>query len=143
MAKARAGWERVLYYDSPGGATATTILDHAVDINVDKTNEKTDTTDRGAGTSVPKGTEQTVKLVRSITFSYRYYDGSAVVADLLAAAETGTPIAILVNRYVGGEVEFDGDCIIDFTSPGGLTDGQLMDFTCSPSQDLGRNWSDN
>ena len=142
MPKPRAGWERVAYMDSPGGATATTKLVHAVDVNINKTNEKSETTDRGDGTSVPKVTQQTVALVREITFSYRYWDADTVLADLIAATETGTPIAIKVERYNGQDTEFDGDCIMDYTSPGALKDNQLLEFTATPSQDLGRTWSD-
>jgi len=61
---------------------------------------------------------------------------------LIASAETGVAIAIKVERYNGSDTEFDGDCLMEFTSPGALKDGQLMEFTATPTQDLGRTWSD-
>lgn len=142
MPKPRAGWERRILYDSPGGATATTVVTHATTINVNKTLEKSDTTDRGDGSSVPKNTQQAVQLVRSITATINYWDGDTIIADFIAAAETGVPIAILVERYSGNDTEFDGDCLVEYDSTGELTGGQPVEFTLTPTQDLGRSWSD-
>lgn len=142
MAKARAGWEREIYYDSPGGATATTQLTRVVDINVNKTPEKVETTDRGTGGTVPKVTQQVVARACEITFVKRYWDSDTQMSDLLAAETTGTALAFKVTQYSGGETIFDGDCHVEWDSPGGLKDGMPVTFTLTPSQDLGRTWSD-
>lgn len=143
MGKARSGWERQIFYDSPGGATATTHIDeHVVDIGLDKTNDYTETVDRGDGLTLPKNTEQAVARTRAPSFSMRYYSDDAIMADLLAAVDTATPLAFLVKRHDGGATEWDGDAYIEYTSPGNLKDGQLVEFTLKPTEDLGRKWSD-
>lgn len=141
MAKARAGWERIIYYGT-AGSTAATQLTHATDVDVNKPKERTDTTDRGDGSAIPRGTQQVVQRNAEITFKYRYYDSDAVGAALIAVAESGADIAIKVERYSGGPTEFDGDVTLDLNSPGPLTGGMELEFTATPSQDSGRNWSD-
>jgi hypothetical protein len=141
MAKKRAGWERKIYRDA-AGATATTHIDtHVTDINVANPPEYFETTDRGDGTAVPKMEEQLVKQVANITFTMQYEDGEAHMAALLAASQAGTPLAFLVERHLAGVVEFDGDCYIDYDSPGELSSGQTVDFTLHPTSDGGRKWS--
>lgn len=141
MAKKRAGWERRIYRDA-AGATATTHIDtHVTDINVAGSNEYNETTDRGAGTAVPKMTEQLVKQVAEITFTMQYEDSEAHMVALLAASQAGTPLAFKVERRNGGVTEFDGDCYIDYDSPGELSAGQDVSFTLHPTDDGGRDWS--
>ncbi len=141
MAKKRAGWERKIYRDA-AGATATTHIDtHVGDISVTHGNEYNETTDRGAGTSVPKMVEQLVKQTAEITFTMQYEDAEAHMVALLAASQAGTPLAFLVERINGGVAEFDGDCYVDYESPGELSGGQIVTFTLHPTDDGGRDWS--
>lgn len=141
MAKARAGWERQVFIGLAGSTAATQLL-HVVDANVEKTNERTDESDRGDGTVIPKKHDMVVQRAREITFTYRYYDADANVATLLAAQHAGTPLAVKIVRINGGDTEFDGDVTLDYSSPGALTDGMIMEFTGIPTRAAGRDWSD-
>jgi len=141
VAKARAGWERQVYIGA-AGSTAGTQLTHVVDANVGKTNERTDETDRGTGAAIPKGHEMVVKRVRSVTWTYRYYDADANMATMLAAIHAGTSLAVKIVRIASGDVEFDGDVTLDYSSPGALTDGMVIELTGVPTRDAGREWSD-
>ncbi len=141
MAKKRAGWERKIYRGTAGSTAATHIDTHVTDINLTHGNEYNETTDRGAGTAVPKMTEQLVKQVAAITFSMQYEDAEAHMVALLAAAQAGTPLAFKVERRLSGVTEFDGDCYIDYDSSGELSAGQDVSFTLHPTDDGGRDWS--
>lgn len=141
MAKHRAGYERQVYIGT-AGSTASTQLTHVVDADVEKGNERMDETDRGDGSAIPKKHEAVVQRTRQVKFTYRYYDSDSNMTTLLAAMEAGTPLAIKVVRYASGTVEFDGDCTLDYSSPGPLTDGQVLEFTCMPTRSAGREWSD-
>jgi hypothetical protein len=114
---------------------------HATDINVTKTKERWETTDRGDGSSVPRKTEPVVALVASVTFSMVYHDSDSPVTAFIAVAESGGDIAIKVERYTGGDTEFDGDVTVDMDNPGALKDGQIIQFTCFPTSDSGRTWT--
>lgn len=141
MAKKRAGWERKIYRGTAGSTAATHIDTHVVNINITHSHEYNETTDRGDGTAVPKMTEQLVKMQTEITFSMLYEDSEAHMVALLAAAQAGTVLAFKIERRASGVVEFDGDCYIDYSSPGELTGGQEVEFTLHPTDDGGRDWS--
>lgn len=141
MAKKRAGWERMIYRGAAGSTAATQINTHVTDINITFGAEYNETTDRGAGSAVPKMMEQLVKQTCEITFTMQYEDSETHMAALLAAAQAGTPLAFKIIRHSGGSVEFDGDCYIDAESPGELSGGQDVNFTLHPTDDGGRDWS--
>jgi|ETNvirnome_6_100_1030635.scaffolds.fasta_scaffold25044_4 hypothetical protein len=141
MAKARAGYERLIYHGT-AGSTAATQITHATDVNVNKTKERWETTDRGDGSAIPRKTEQVVGLVASITFNMVYHDSDSPLAAIIAVAESGGDIAVKVVRYTGGDTEFDGDVTIDMDNPGALKEGQVVAFTCFPTKDSGRTWTD-
>jgi hypothetical protein len=63
------------------------------------------------------------------------------VTAFIAVAESGGDIAIKVERYTGGDTEFDGDVTVDMDNPGALKDGQIIQFTCFPTSDSGRTWT--
>lgn len=141
MAKARAGWERQVLIGT-AGSTASTQLTHVVDANVDKGVERADETDRGDGSAVPKKHEMAVQRTRGVSWTYRYYDSDANMATLLAALHAGTPIAVKIVRIDSGDTEFDGDVTLDYSSPGPLADGMVIEFTGVPTRAAGREWSD-
>lgn len=141
MAKHRAGYERQVFIGTAGSTAATQLL-HVVDADVEKGNERADETDRGDGSAIPKKHEMVVQRTRQVKWTYRYYDSDANMTTLLAALHAGTPIAVLINRYASGTVEFDGDVTLDYSSPGPLTDGQVLEFTGMPTRAAGREWSD-
>ena len=140
MAKARAGYERLLY-EGTAGSTAATQITHASNINMGNAKERWETTDRGDGSAVPKKTEQVVALSAVITFDIIYHDSDTPTNALIAVAESGGDIALKIVRYTGGDTEFDGDVSLDYDSPGGLKEGQVLSFTAFPSQDSGRSWT--
>jgi hypothetical protein len=141
MAKKRAGWERKIYRGTAGSTAATQIDTHVTDINISHGNEYNETTDRGDGTAVPKMTEQLVKMTAEITFTMQYEDSEAHMVALLAAAQAGTVLAFKIERRASGVTEFDGDCYIDYESPGELSGGQEVTFTLHPTDDGGRAWT--
>jgi hypothetical protein len=141
MAKKRAGWERKIYRGTAGSTAATQIDTHVTDINISHGNEYNETTDRGDGTAVPKMTEQLVKMTAEITFTMQYEDSEAHMVALLAAAQAGTVLAFKVERRASGVTEFDGDCYLDYESPGELSGGQEVTFTLHPTDDGGRAWT--
>ncbi|MBC8869196.1 MAG: hypothetical protein H8E44_07250 [Planctomycetes bacterium] len=141
MAKKRAGWERMLYRGASGSTAATAIDANVRDINVNTGPEFNETTDRGAGTNLPKNTEQAVALNCELTFTMIYKDTDANMIALLASARTGSVLAYKVVRISGGETEFDGDGYIEFTSPGPLKGGMEVEFTVHPTDDGGRAWT--
>lgn len=141
MAKARKGYERIVYIGTAGTTAATQLL-HVIDCDVDKGVERTDETDRGDGSAIPKKHEMVVQRNRRVRFTYRYYDSDTNLATILAAQEAGTSIALKVIRYTSGTVEFNGDVTVDYSSPGPLTGGMEIEITCVPTRDAGREWSD-
>lgn len=141
MAKKRAGWERLIYRGTAGSTAATQIDTHVRDINIGHGNAYNETTDRGDGSAVPKMTEQLVKHTAEITFTMIYEDSEAHMVALLAAAQAGTVLAFLIKRRSSGVTEFDGDCYVDYDSPGPLEGGQEVTFTLHPTDDGGRDWS--
>jgi len=141
MAKKRAGWERKIYRGT-AGTTATTHIDtHVGDINITHSHEYNETTDRGDGSAVPKNVEQLVALSAEISFTMQYEDSEAHMVALLAAAQAGTVLAFKIERKASGVTEFDGDCYLDYESPGELKGGQMVTFTLHPTDDGGRDWS--
>ncbi len=140
MAKKRSGRERIIKY-GVAGSSAATIIENATDIDVSNSNSFNESTTRGDGSALPKKTEQPDQLAVEPTFSLRYQDSEATISALIAAARAGTAVAILVLRILGGEEEFDGDCYLEMSSPGPLTGGMDIAFTCHPTDDNGRAWT--
>jgi len=143
MAKKRAGWERKIYRGAVGDTAAELISTHVGDISITHSNEYNETTDRGDGSAVPKMTEQLTKRQAEISFTMHYQDSEANMVALLAASQAGAPLAFKVERNASGVTEFDGDCYIDYESPGELSGGQVVTFTLHPTDDGGRDWKYN
>lgn len=98
------GYESQLLY-GPAGATATTLLECRVDVNFEISPEIGDTTCAGDGTAPPKMTGQTTALDKKLSFNMVIKDSAAAAGVIIAAAESGTPIALKFKT-------FDEDCII-------------------------------
>lgn len=141
MAKKRMGWERIIYRGTAGSTAATQIDANVVDIGMTHSPEYVEDTQRGDGSSPPKRSEQLVTLNKVPgPFSMIYRDGDTNMAALLTAADAGTAVAIKIIRNSGGSTEFDGDCHLDYDSPGGLKEGQVVTFTLHPTDYL-RAWT--
>ncbi len=142
MAKKRAGWERMVYRGTAGTTAATLITPNVVDIGMSNPVEFVESTTRGGGTTLPKKTEQAVALAKVPgPIVMHYHDTDTHMAALLVAADAGTPLAIKIVRINGGSTEFDGDCYLEYDSPGGLKEGMQVTFTLHPTDDAGRDWS--
>ncbi len=143
MAKKRVGHEMVVYR-GVANATATTLITPNV-VDVDPGGGDFDFVDlptRGPGTGIPHMDEYPTKKNSQPTFSMIYKDGDAHIADLFAAADADPPVgrAIRILRTLAGEVAFDGDCWIKYSSPGAISDGQTVEFECHPTSAYGRDF---
>lgn len=141
MAKKRSGYEMAVYRDA-AGVTATTLITPNV-VDVDPGGGDFDFVDRptrGSGATIPKMDEAPVKKNSQPTFSMVYKDGDAHVDALLATADADPPVGLAFKfvRIVGGEVAFDGDCYVKYSSPGAIADGQTIEFELHPTSDYGR-----
>jgi len=61
---------------------------------------------------------------------------------LLAAADANPPVgkAFKFVRVASGEVAFDGDCWIKYSSPGAISDGQTVEFELHPTSAYARDF---
>ena len=140
MAKKRAGWERLLYVDLPG-ATATTAVETATDVDLGMPHEFNEHTTRGDGSAIPLKTEQIVCRAATPAWKFIFKDGDAAQALILAAVRGATALAVKIVSHSGGTTEFDGDCYLEADSPGPLKGGQEVTITGHPTDDGGRAWT--
>ncbi len=143
MAKKRKGHEMVVYYGTAGTTAATKITPNVVDVDPGGADfDFVDLPARGDGTALPVMDEYPVKKNSQPTFTMVYKDGDANVDYLLAAADSNPPLgrAFKFERIVSGEVAFDGDCWIKYSSPGAIADGQTVEFELHPTSAYGRDF---
>lgn len=143
MAKKRKGHEFVIYYGVAGSTALTQIDDNVVDVDPGGADfDFVDLPDRGDGTTVPQMDEYPVKKNSQPTFSMIYHDSDANMTALLAAADANPPVgkAFKYQRITAGEVAFDGDCWIKYSSPGPLAEGQTVEFELHPTSAYGRDF---
>ena len=143
MAKKRKGHEMTVYYGT-AGTTADTHIDANV-VDADPGGADFDFADlpsRGDGTALPLMDEYPVKKNSQPTFSMVYHDSDANMIALLAAADANPPIgkAFKFFRVAAGEVAFDGDCWIKYSSPGAIAEGQTVEFELHPTSAYGRSF---
>ena len=141
MAKKRAGWEMLVYYGTAGSAADTHISANVQDVDPGVGGwEYADNPDRGDGTKVPGQDEMPVKRTYAPTFSMIYKDGDTHMAALLAAADANPPVgkSFLFKRYTGAANLSSFDYYINYTSPGPIGDGQIVEFELHPTSDYGR-----
>ena len=143
MAKKRMGHEMTVYYGTAGTTASTLISKHVIDVDPGGADfDYVDVTDRGNGAVIPQIDEYPVKKNIAPTFSMVYEDGETFITYLLAAADSNPPLgrAFMFERTVSGECAFDGDCWIKYSSPGGISDGQIVEFELHPTEAYGRNF---
>lgn len=143
MSRKLAGWQAVVYYGTAGSAAATLISANVVDVDAGQDFEYVDQPTRGDGTTLPQTDEQPVLRKAAPKFSMEYHDTDTHMVALLAAAKAEPPVgkAFKILRKLSGEVEFDGDAFIKYSSAGPLKEGQLVEFELHPTSAYGRNWS--
>lgn len=141
MAKKRAGWEMLVYYGTAGSTAATHISANVTDVDPGVGGwEYSDNPDRGDGSTVPSMDEMPVKRTYAPKFSMVYKDGDTNMAALLAAADANPPVgkAFVFKRYTGGAAILDKDFYINYSSPGPIGDGQIVEFELHRTSDYGR-----
>lgn len=132
----RRGYEGILYYGTAGGTAATQVT-NCEDLDYDVDPEKAETTERGAGSSVPIKTERVVCL--GVTLTWKMYNKPAdtTLAALVAAARTGAAVALKTKSYSSG-TGFDGDCTLAVKQGMPLKGMTMLEFTATPTDDEGR-----
>jgi len=136
MAEQKMGYEGLIYYGA-AGTTAGTLIPETGDMSITFDIETGDTTTRNADGSIPIETSQTTGRKWSMDFNCLNVPGNAVIAALLAASFTGTPIAFRDKDYVSGK-GYDGDVIVSHKSGRPLKGQQTIDFTVRPTKAGGR-----
>jgi hypothetical protein len=143
MAKKRKGHEMIVYYGTAGSTAATQISANVVDVDPGGADfDFVDLPARGDGSALPLMDEYPVKKNSQPTFSMIYHDSDAAMTALLAAADANPPVgkAFKILRIASGEVAFDGDCWIKYSSPGQLAEGQTVEFELHPTSAYGRDF---
>lgn len=129
MADALMGYQAVLYIGT-AGSTAGTQLTCAQDIEYNNDMETGETTCRGDGSTLPIKSERPTALSAEITFKVLNKVGVAAIATLVAAARTGSPLAVYYKDYASGK-GFDGDMNIKMKNGAPLKGEQTLEFTCT------------
>jgi len=137
----KSGYQGLLYHGT-AGTTAATLITNCEDLNYDTEQEKVETTTRGDGTAIPKKVEDVVALGATITWSMFLKTTDTSLTTLVAAARTGTAVAIRTKSYDTG-LGFDGDCNISVTHEMTLKGASKFNFTATPTDTAGRAWSPN
>lgn len=130
----RKGYEAQVYI-GVAGAQATTLLVNAIDISEELAIETAETTKRGDGTAVPHKSEVVVTREKKISFSMTVRSGDTALATLIAAADSGTPLALRTKRANGG-TGFDGDVNLSYTDQRTLKGVQVVDFSATINDEL-------
>jgi hypothetical protein len=143
MAKKRVGHEMAVYRGAAGSTAATLITPNVVDVDPGGADfDFVDVPTRGPGTGIPHMDEIPVKKNSQPTFSMIYKDGDAHIDAILATADADPPVGLAFKfvRIVGGELAFDGDCWVKYSSPGAIADGQTVEFELHPTSAYGRDF---
>jgi hypothetical protein len=130
----KMGFEGIIL-SGPAGATATSQLANARDINYDFTTTKGSTTARGDSSAPPIGTARVTGRGVSIGWTMLNRTTDTALAALLAASFAGTPMAIRLKDHASGK-GYDGDCILEHRIGKPLEGEQTIEFTAEPNDDL-------
>ena len=143
MSKKRKGHEMTVFYGTAGSTAGTQISANVVDADPGGADfDFVDLPSRGDGSALPVMDEYPVKKNSQPTFSMIYHDGDSHMTALLAAADANPPVgkAFAFYRVASGELAFDGDCWIKYSSPGAIADGQTVEFELHPTSAYARNF---
>ena len=102
----KVGYQGLIYYGT-AGTTASTLLTNVEDLNYDTEQERVETTTRGDSTAIPKKVEDVVALGCTITWSMFNKTTDNELIALIAAARTGTAVALRTKSWASG-LGFDG-----------------------------------
>jgi len=137
MAKKRMGYTYRLYYNATAGSTASTAIERATDIDYENGIETGSTMDRGDGSAPPIATKSVTARNAKITWKMLKKESDTALADLVAAARGGTPIALKCESASGTGDGYEGDVILTCKDNAPLTGEQSFDFTAEPNDDAG------
>lgn len=130
MTVTKRGFERYLAYGVAGVQAATQIT-NLVDVQYNTDPEKAEDTIGGDGSTVPINTETVVALSAELTFNMRNKPSDTTLAALIAAARTGTPVALYYKDHASGK-GYDGDVTLAVTNGAELKGVGTFDFTATP-----------
>jgi hypothetical protein len=130
------GFEGILKYGAPG-SSASTPLENAQDIKVDRDNETAETIVRGDSTEPPMATEQTVIRKLNIEFTMLVDTGDTAFEALMDAVANGTGVALRGLEHATGKGP-DADFCISASQPFPLKGAQAVTFTAKASRSYGR-----
>lgn len=133
-----AGYKAKLY-QGVYGATATVLVERAIDLACNSTPSFAETTDRGDGSAAPKEDQTLVKRTCRITCKMNARTGDASLTAILSAASLGVPRAIKYVNAIGTTI-FDGDCYATPSDSSSLTGAAQYDIEFTPTTDGGRDW---
>lgn len=141
MAQKLEGWKSVVYYGTAGSAAGTLISANVTDVDMGGADlQFVDLPSRGDGSTIPQKDEYPVKDDITPKFTMVYHDTDTHMANLLSYAKARTLKAYKIMRKLAGEVEFNGDGYLSYTSPGAIAEGQPVEFTIHPNAQL-RAWT--
>lgn len=143
MSKKRKGHEMTVWYGTAGTTADTQITANLVDADPGGADfDYVDLPDRGDGSALPQMDEYPVKKNSQPTFTMTYHEGDSNMTELLSRADSDPPVgkAFKFFRIASGEVAFDGDCWIKYSSPGAIADGQTVEFELHPTTAYGRDF---
>jgi hypothetical protein len=134
--KTRMGYEGQVLIGTAGVA-ATTVLTNVVDFDYNMDPERGDTTTRGDGTTVPIVTSRVVAIKPTLTLKMLNKPDDTELAQMLAAASTGSPIAMKTKSYSSGK-GFDGDVTLTVKNGAPLRGEGTFEFTAEATEESTR-----
>lgn len=124
----KAGYQGLLYYGT-GGATAATLVTNARDINYAFSNDVTEITTRGDGSSPP--IQENIIIGRKLddlSWSMMEKSDDTTLTALKTAAANGTVVALRTKSWSSG-TGFDGDVYVSCKQGMPIGGAQTWDFT--------------
>lgn len=133
MANTKMGFEGTIAYGEHG-TTAAIPMGNVGDINEDFGTSEGPTTTRGDGSIAPLETGRVCSRTYALDWQMLNKANDTTLAALIAAAVTGTPVAIRTKSHATGK-GFDGDMNIKFKRGMPLNGQATYAFVGSPNDD--------
>jgi hypothetical protein len=132
----KMGFEGELYY-GVAGQTAATKITNCRDVTIGIDPEKGDTTTRGDGSGPVVNSSRVVALSASLEWTMVNKADDTTLAALLAAAASGTPVALRGKDYAAGKGP-DMDYTLAVQNGQPYKGEQTYQFTAEPTDEAGR-----
>lgn len=125
--KTTMGYETLLYLGT-AGATASSQVTNAVDVDYNLDPQRGDTTTRGDASAVPIETSRVTSIKPTVTFKSLNKLADTLLATLLTAAATGAPLAVRTKSGSTGK-GYDGDMTFTVKHSSPLKGEGAFEFT--------------